>query len=423
MAQGSLMRSGGGIIPSHMLETVEAYALENITAGDAVEYCMYPGIDVFDYSNLGGSPNVYCATQDLKTIICKGSAQNFIDVWKLIDGTYTKTQIIDVTPILSGAYTNRSAISKDGEYLYIVAGQANTSMIIRIYKYNGTIYDYIGSHGTGLGVTGAFKISPDGEYLLSVSNPSYGGLCAFKINNDGSLTTLVTSGQFTVTTTGFDVDSNNSADIVALRRVETSQYLDIYTRSSGVYTRLYTHANDFHTYAVAVSPTGKYIAANISSPVYLVIYVVDGTNVTYFTLPTGTRPTSNVTSLAFSPDGKYLYCGLITSPYILIYKIDSVTNTFTKLANPANLPTGNYTKIICSSDSRQILMSHETLYGFMSYITGAWSNMLRLRSLHDARYLTLNKYNKYKLGVANNDASIGQMCSATMFKVLSDAMS
>jgi hypothetical protein len=85
--------------------------------------------------------------------------------------------------------------------------------------------------------------------------------------------------------------------------------------------------------AVAVE---KFLAVVHQTSPYVTIYGQDANDFTKLANP-ATLPTSTGNGVAFSADGTYMAVAHDVSPFVTIYKRSG--DTFTKLANPATLPT------------------------------------------------------------------------------------
>ena len=71
-----------------------------------------------------------------------------------------------------------------------------------------------------------------------------------------------------------------------------------------------------------------------------------------------TLPTNSGRPAAFSPDGTYLAIPHITSPFVTIYK--RAGDTFTKLSDPATLPAGTGRGAAFSPDGTYLAIGHST---------------------------------------------------------------
>ena len=82
----------------------------------------------------------------------------------------------------------------------------------------------------------------------------------------------------------------------------------------------------------------KFLAVAHSTTPFVTVYGQDVDAFTKLGNPAN-LPTDTGRGIAFSADGNYLAVGHSTSPFLTIYKRSG--DTFTKLPNPATLPTGN----------------------------------------------------------------------------------
>ena len=96
--------------------------------------------------------------------------------------------------------------------------------------------------------------------------------------------------------------------------------------------------------------------AHYVSP-YLTIYKRSGDTFTKLANP-ATLPTGIGISAAFSADGTYLCIAHYVSPYLTIYKRSG--DTFTKLPDPATLPTGAGRSAAFSVDGIYLCIAHNT---------------------------------------------------------------
>lgn len=99
-------------------------------------------------------------------------------------------------------------------------------------------------------------------------------------------------------------------------------------------TKDYTDTASY-TGAVAIDPTGVYFAMGRSSSPWIDIYKQTDGSFTRLANP-ATLPTGWVKDIRFSASGEYLAAIHDTTPFLTIYKRSG--DTFTKLANPATLP-------------------------------------------------------------------------------------
>ena len=88
--------------------------------------------------------------------------------------------------------------------------------------------------------------------------------------------------------------------------------------------------------AASAGAVEKFLAVGHFSSPFVTIYGQDADDFTKLENPAA-LPTNNGYGVAFSADGTYMAVAHSTSPYVTIYKRSG--DTFTKLANPAALPT------------------------------------------------------------------------------------
>ena len=98
--------------------------------------------------------------------------------------------------------------------------------------------------------------------------------------------------------------------------------------------------------AGAFSSDGQFYACAISISPFVYILRRNGNTFTKIANP-ASLPTGIVNGIAFSADGAYLALAHAEAPFITIYKISG--NTFTKIANPASLPTDTATCVAFSA--------------------------------------------------------------------------
>src|SRR5659263_298366 len=130
--------------------------------------------------------------------------------------------------------------------------------------------------------------------------------------------------------------------------------------------------------------------AHATTP-FITIYKRSGNVFTKLANP-AILPTSNGQSVAFSKDGNYMAVANTVTPFITIYK--RAGDTFTKLANPAILPTGNAQGVAFSQDSTYMAVGHVgspfiTIYkGILLFTSANKSNnlILQLQGVSGAGY-------------------------------------
>jgi WD40 repeat protein len=162
----------------------------------------------------------------------------------------------------------------------------------------------------------------------------------------------------------------------------------IYKRGIGTYKdtfRLnapYTSTSFGGGYAVACSSNSRYIAVGVVNSPYIVTYKRNGDTFTQLNdpdvLPAGASKRGN--AIAFSPDDKYMACMSATSPYLKIYKLDKSTDSFTKIADPAVMPTiGNsYSGVAFSPNGNYLAITQNDSPNIAIYKITAGDTFTRL---------------------------------------------
>lgn len=101
----------------------------------------------------------------------------------------------------------------------------------------------------------------------------------------------------------------------------------------------------------------NYLAEAHSTSPYMTVYQADGTTFTKLADP-ATLPTGQGGGTSFSPDESLLAVAHDVSPYVSIYTVSGTT--LTKLSNPATLPTGQAFDVDFSDDGAFLAVAHAT---------------------------------------------------------------
>ena len=128
---------------------------------------------------------------------------------------------------------------------------------------------------------------------------------------------------------------------------------DEFVRITGVVGMTQLNGN---TYMVKNKVAGVYLAVAHATTPFITIYKRSGDTFTKLDNP-ATLPTGQGWGCAFSTDGVYLAVAHATTPWVTIYKRSG--DTFTKLADPATLPTGQGTGCCFSSDGVYLAVAHD----------------------------------------------------------------
>jgi WD40 repeat protein len=133
----------------------------------------------------------------------------------------------------------------------------------------------------------------------------------------------------------------------------SSPYNVWYKRSGEAYTKL-TNPDSLpagNANGCAWAPSGAYLAVTHAVSPYLKVYkrTADTLSVSGVTIPT-IGASSAAFAGSWSADGVYLAMGINASPYFIVLKRSG--DTFTKIANPASLPSGTVSDISFSGSDR-----------------------------------------------------------------------
>ncbi len=110
-------------------------------------------------------------------------------------------------------------------------------------------------------------------------------------------------------------------------------------------------------YSLAYTSTGSHLAVAHDVSPYVTVFSISGDTYTKVSDP-ATLPTGNVRGVAWNPDGTSLAVAHTTSPFVTIYNRSG--NTLTKVANPPDLPAGNGTMVSWSADGTSLAVAHAT---------------------------------------------------------------
>lgn len=113
---------------------------------------------------------------------------------------------------------------------------------------------------------------------------------------------------------------------------------------------------------LAFSDDGAMLVAGLTNSTTAAVYYKTGDTYASVTGPTLTWAAANATGVSVSLDGTYLAVCSGTTPYINVFVRSGSAGawTFTKLTNPATLPTGAATDVSISPDNTAVAVSHTT---------------------------------------------------------------
>ena len=306
-----------------------------------------------------------------KYIAIGGGSSPFVNIYGQDIDSLIK--LANPSPLLTG-YVISCSFSGNGRYLALAH---NNAPFVTVYKRNGDLFERIAPPAIGASPQ-RVVFSPDST-LLAVTI----GSTLYLYRLDGDVFTRINNSVFSPIPE-LPSDAYFSADSQTLFLVTVGTRLSVYARSGYTFTRT-AQINLFGSNAkLAASFDGSYLAAvnsgteggvqhlfkrsgadftplrllsglgavsqacfsrdgvfvafSSTAAPYIFIYKRSGDTFTKLANP-ATLPTGEASGVAFSQDGLYLFVSLRASPYIFIYKRSG--DTFTKLANPATFPTGD----------------------------------------------------------------------------------
>lgn len=140
--------------------------------------------------------------------------------------------------------------------------------------------------------------------------------------------------------------------------VTTDHALLLYKRSGGIFSYLDGFSYGNTCYGGSFTANASYLAIPGKAP-RLTIYKRAGDAFSALTDPVDVGPADDLYQVSFSTAGDYLAGACYASPYIYIWK-KSGADTWTKLGNPAVLPTGITTGCSLDWDGNYLAVSHYT---------------------------------------------------------------
>lgn len=435
MAKGMIVRRGGGGLPSGWMEEVTAAAYENITAGDAVEYCAYPSDDTFigAYEAYPYSPYALKYSSDGQFRVFNDTTNKHIGcIQRLIDGVWTT--------LFSGAVSSTNVINSveitaHGECVLFAV---NNSRIFG-YQFNGSTYTVKGELYTFAGgqQPNVLKLSLDDVYLV-VMHSSYDLATAFKL--DKSTCTLTKLEPISGIPSGTSITAGD-IDCTADGIYWLFTYISGSTTSRAYSGMLKRNGDTFSCIkqgtdirpAVEVS-LSRFLGCAIA-PDGSTFILADSQYIRPFTLvndvitsmPQATVHLSQYTVWAggrrvfqYTPSGSHLICLPYAAPYVQIYQVNSTQ--YVKLANPAQLPVVVQGTITIDGAGKLISIPSSSAGGVFTYTTSSGAPLIRkLRSMLRALVLLPNQFSFFGIGMAKNTVAANEQCKALLFKKINDA--
>lgn len=170
----------------------------------------------------------------------------------------------------------------------------------------------------------------------------------------------------------------------------------------------------------AFSQDGVYLAtASMNNSPYINIFKRSGDTFTKLANP-ATLPTGHSYGAAFDPTGTYLAVGHSASPYLTIYKRSG--DTFTKLANPATLPTGSGSVLEFDVTGNYLAVSHSvspylTVYSRSGDTFTKLADPATLPTGGDGRALSIDPTGTYIAHGGNGSSAV------SIYKLVAGALS
>ena len=155
--------------------------------------------------------------------------------------------------------------------------------------------------------------------------------------------------------------------------------VELYSRSGDVFTSITAPTGLSGTPRdIAAHPSADYFAVVTNSSPYLYVFKGDGAG-TYTKLANPSNlPGGNSYGVAWNNDGTKLAVAFqAASPYLIVYSFDSGTDTFTKLDDPDILPESNLHDLAFSPDGTVLTCIPQTAGVILQYTVGASSLTLK----------------------------------------------
>jgi hypothetical protein len=212
----------------------------------------------------------------------------------------------------------------------LVLGLATTAPYVKGYSDNAGVFTEYTSYlsATTGSTTYVARYSPLGD-VLAVGSQSTPFIHFY--DNGAKLSNPATLPSSNVNDLAWSSDGAYCAIATGV-----SPYVAIYTRSGSTYSKLASPLNILPTSqatGVAFSDDGIYLAAACVSTPYMVWYKRSGATFTKLTNP-ASIPTAQASNCAWSPSGAYLAVTYSASPYLKIYKRTGDTLSATGVTSP-----------------------------------------------------------------------------------------
>ena len=130
--------------------------------------------------------------------------------------------------------------------------------------------------------------------------------------------------------------------------------INVYGQDIDSFTRIFSQSPGGGVSGIAFSPNGQYMACSQGGPL-IALYKRTGDTFTKLANPAG-LPTGITYGVSFSADSNFLCVAHASSPFMTTYS--RAGDTFTKLANPDVLPSGNGAGCAYSADGTYLTVAH-----------------------------------------------------------------
>jgi WD40 repeat protein len=236
------------------------------------------------------------------------------------------------------------AWSPNGEFLTLCNG---FTPFIWNYQRAGTTFNLLSDPATlpGTSIDGC-GWSPDGEFLAVL-----GGSLTIYQRSGTTFTKLADPATLPGSSpnqAGTSIAWSPNGEFLATCSTSSAPYINVYQRDGTTFTKLAAPATlPIFAAAAAWSPNGEYLAVSSGQPEYFVVYQLSGAGVnTVFTklAAPATLPPAGASGFAaeihWTSDSEFLGMAFanVGAPGFIVYQRSGTT--FTKIADPATLPTG-----------------------------------------------------------------------------------
>ena len=259
----------------------------------------------------------------------------FVTIYKRDKETFTK--LADPATLPTGD-ARGVAFSNNGTYLVVAH---DNSPFITIYKRDGDTFTKLTNPATLPASTGRRVAFSSDDIYMAIGHSNSPFVSIYK--RSGDTFTKLTNPAILPTGQANGVDFSSDDTYLAVAHGE-SPFITIYKRSGDTFTKLTNPATLPAGAAgfpaglrVSFSQNVTYLAVTHTASPFVTIYKRDGDTFTKLADP-AILPTNIGVGVNFSIDNLYLAVGFTASPHIHIYKRSG--DTFTKLADPAILPPG-----------------------------------------------------------------------------------